>query len=71
MKYQLNRSDGGASILNLVSGDIAQVVAQWHDAHKAGNPEDTLSGVTILSYAEISDADIPASREYRNAWRAQ
>lgn len=70
MKYQLNRSDGGASILNLVSGDIAQAVAQWHDAHRAGNKEDTLSGVTIISYQEVSDVDIPASRKYRNAWRA-
>lgn len=61
MKILIKRSDGGLSILNHISTELTveENVAKW---------QTTFPEATAVEWREISDNDLPASREFRNAW---
>lgn len=58
--YAIQRNDG-VTILKMVEGtDIAQEIEKWKSSY---------GPVTVVSYKEIAEVDIPSDRYFRAAWK--
>ena len=57
----INRSDGGVSIMKILDDllSIKSEIDKW---------EQSMNGITSVSYQEITEADIPTDRANRDAW---
>jgi hypothetical protein len=60
--YLLERGDGGVAIMRCPDDktDPAGEIARWHPSQQA-----EVTG----AIAEISEADVPSDRSFRNAWK--
>lgn len=59
MLIQINRSDGGVSIMRLLGGTVDDEIAKWEKQ----------SGFTHVSHTEISETELREKSFYRDAWR--
>ena len=60
----INRSDGLVSIMRIIDDTlvIQDEINKW---------EETMLGITAISYQEVSESDIPTDWTNRNAWTWQ
>ena len=59
MRYAITRTDGGVSLMQLVSGTAQEAIAKWSPKNQA----------SVVSVVEIDESSIPQDRTYRNAWK--
>ena len=59
----INRDDGGCSVMRILDdgADIDMLIKKYEVA----------TVITAVSWAQITEADIPADRTFRNAWTTQ